>query len=76
MPSTAERLSKLVADSFDLDHEPNFDTPFRDLDINSMDGVRFFKLVNDEFDLGLAPQDCLQFKKLGDVESFIDARAG
>lgn len=76
MPATAERLSKLVADSFDLDHEPRFDTAFRDLDINSMDAVRFFKLVNDEFDLGLAPQDCLQFKNLNDLESFIDARAG
>ncbi len=76
MPSTGERLSKLVADSFDLDHEPSFDTPFRDLDINSMDGVRFFKLVNDEFDLGLEPQDCLRFKNLSDVESFIDAGAG
>lgn len=76
MPTTAERLSKLVADSFDLDHEPSFDTAFRDLDINSMDAVRFFKLVNDEFDLGLAPQDCLQFKNLNDLESFIDARAG
>ena len=53
MPTTAERLSKLVDDSFDLDHEPRFDTAFRDLDINSMDAVRFFKLVNDEFDLGL-----------------------
>ena len=76
MPSTAERLSKLVADSFDFDHEPRFDTAFRDLDISSMDAVRFFKLVNDEFSLGLAPQECLQFKNLGDLESFIDARAG
>ncbi len=75
MPPTAERLSKLVADSFDLDSEPRFDTAFRDLDINSMDAVRFFRLVNDEFNLGLAPQDCLQFKNLGDLVSFIDARA-
>ena len=76
MPTTAERLSTLVVDSFGLDHDPSFDTAFSDLDISSMDAVRFFKLVNDEFDLGLAAQDCLQFKSLSDLESFIDARSG
>lgn len=26
MPSTADRLATLIADNFDLDHEPNFDS--------------------------------------------------
>ena len=44
--------------------------------VSSVDAVGFFKVVNDEFSLGLAAEDCLQFKTLGHLARFIDARAG
>ncbi len=75
MPSTAERLTALVTDSFDVDHELNFDAAFNSLGISSVDAISFFKLVNSEFDLGLAADDCSQFENLNDVVAFIDARS-
>jgi len=44
--------------------------------VSSVDAVAFFKVVNDEFNLSLAPQDCLQFKTLRLLADHIDARAG
>ena len=74
MASTADRLTTLIADNFDLDHAPNFDSAFGDIGISSVDAISFFKLVNDEFDLGLAPDDCRQFENLSALVAFIDAR--
>ena len=76
MPSTADRLATLITDNFDLDHQPNFDSAFGDLGVSSVDAIAFFKLVNEEFDLGLAPDDCKQFENLSALVAFIDARAG
>ena len=76
MPSTADRLATLIADNLDLDHEPNFDSAFSDIGISSVDAIAFFKLVNGEFDLGLAPDECSQFEDLNALVAFIDERAG
>ena len=74
MPSTADRLATLIADNFDLDHTPSFDAAFSDIGISSVDAIAFFKLVNDQFDLGLAPEDCKQFENLTALVAFIEAR--
>ena len=76
MPTTAERLTPLSADSFDFDQEQRFDRAFTDREISFMDAIRFLEFVNNEFDLGLAAQDCVQLKTLGELEGFIDASAG
>ena len=76
MPSTADRLATLIADNFDSDDEVNFNSDFSDLGISSVDAISFFKLVNDEFDLGLAPEECSRFKNLSALVAFIDERAG
>ena len=76
MPSTADRLTTLIVDNFDLDESPNFDASFSDLDISSVDAVTFFKLVNNEFGLGLEANDCKQFETLNDLLRFIDSQAG
>ena len=76
MPSTADRLTTLIVDNFDLDEGLNFDASFSDLDISSVNAVAFFKLVDDEFDLGLETSDCKQFETLNDLLRFIDSRAG
>ena len=75
MTTTEDRLKQIVDENLDLGRDPDFDAQLGDSDVSSVDAVAFFKVVNEEFDLGLAPEDCLQFKTLRDLATFIDARA-
>ncbi len=74
MSSTEDRIRKIIKDNLDLDHEPNFDIGLGDTGVSSVDCIAFFKLVNEEFNLGLVAEACRQFKTLRDLVSFIDAR--
>ena len=76
MSSTETRLRTIINDSFDLDHEPDFDRAFSDAGISSVEAVAFYKTVNQEFDLNMVAEDCLQFKTLRELVTYIDARAG
>jgi acyl carrier protein len=76
MSSTETRLRTIISDSFDLDHEPDFDRAFSDAGISSVEAVAFYKTVNQEFDLNMVAEDCLQFKTLRELVTYIDARAG
>ena len=76
MSSTEDRLKKLVNENLDLGPDPDFDAHLGEAGVSSVDAVGFFKEVNEEFSLGLAPEDCLQFKTLRVLADFIDARAG
>jgi len=64
MSSTEDRLRKTINEDLDLDHEPDFDRAFSEAGVSSLDAVAFFKLVNQEFDLKMAAEDCLQFQNL------------
>ena len=75
MASTEDRIKKIIASNFDLDHDPDFGAQFSDVGISSVEAVAFYKEVNDEFGLGLVAEDCLQFKTLQDLVAHIDARA-
>ncbi|MCY3702939.1 MAG: acyl carrier protein [Rhodospirillales bacterium] len=75
MSSTESRLRQLINENLDLDHEPDFDRAFSDAGVTSMQAVAFFKLVNDEFDLKMVAEDCMQFDTLRDLVTHIDARA-
>ena len=74
MSATEDRIRKIIEDSFDLDHAPDFSAQFSDTGVSSVEAVAFYKSVNEEFGLGLAAEDCLQFKTLQDLVTFIDAR--
>ena len=74
--STEARLKTLINDNLDLDHDPDFDRAFGDAGVSSVEAVAFFKLVNQEFDLNLVAEDCLQFNTLRELVTYIDARAG
>ena len=74
MSATEDRLRKIISDNLDLDHEPNFSAQFSETGVSSVEAVAFYKLVNDEFDLGLTAEDCLQFKTLQELVAHIDAR--
>lgn len=75
MASTKYRLKQLVDEHLDLGLEPEFDARLGDSGVSSVDAVAFFREVNQSFNLSLAPEDCLQFKTLGQLVTFIDARA-
>jgi len=76
MSSTDDRLKQLADAHLDLGSDPDFDAHLGEAGVSSVDAVAFFKVVNDEFNLSLAPQDCLQFKTLRLLADHIDARAG
>ena len=76
MSSTESRLRTLISDNLDLDHDPDFDRAFSDAGVSSVEAVAFFKMVNQEFDLNMVAEDCLQFKTLRELVTYIDARAG
>ncbi len=76
MSSTEARLRTIINDSFDLDHDADFDRAFSDAGISSVEAVAFYKTVNQEFDLNMVAEDCLQFKTLRELVTYIDARAG
>ncbi len=76
MSNTADRLGTLIRDNLDLDHDPDLDAKFSDVAISSVEAVAFFKLVNEEFSLGLVAEQCRQFETLRQLVDFIDARGG
>ena len=76
MSSTEARLRTIINDSFDLDHDPDFDRAFSDAGVSSVDAVAFYKTVNQEFGLNMVAEDCLQFNTLRELVTYIDARAG
>ena len=76
MSSTQDRLKQLVNDHLGLGPDPDFDAQLADAGINSMDAVAFFKEANKEFNLGMQPEDCLRFKTLNELLSFVNERSG
>ncbi len=74
MSSTEDRIKQIIADSFELDHAPDFSARFSDVGASSIEAVAFYKAVNNVFDLGLAAEDCLNFETLNDLVAHIDAR--
>ena len=76
MSATEARLRTLIRENLDLDHEPDFDRAFSEVGVSSIDAVAFYKLVNEEFQLNMVAEDCLQFRTLRDLVAHIDSRAG
>ncbi|MDE0407247.1 MAG: acyl carrier protein [Alphaproteobacteria bacterium] len=74
MSSTADRIKEIMDDNLDVGREPDLDAKLVDSGVSSVDCVSFFKLVNEEFGLGLEAEECRQFETLRDLVNFIDAR--
>ncbi len=74
MSSTEDRVRKIIDENLDVERDPNFDAKLVDSGVSSVDCVAFFKLVNEEFNLGLVADQCRQFETLRDLVNFIDAR--
>ena len=74
MSATKDRISEIIAKTLDLDHEPDFNASFGESDVTSMEAVAFFKLVNEEFGLGMDIEDFAKFQTVQDIVDHIDAR--
>ena len=74
MSATQERIKKIIASSFDIGHEPVFNAQLTEIEATSMEAVAFFKLVNDEFGLGMDIEDFAKFQTLQELADHIDAR--
>ena len=74
MSSTEERIRRIIENNLDVGREADFDAKLADSGVSSVDCIAFFKLVNEEFSLGLAADECGQFETLRDLVTFIDER--
>ena len=74
MSSTKDRIKGIIDNNLDLDREPDFHAKLVEYGVSSVDCIAFFKIVNDEFNLGLVAEECRQFETLQDLVTFIDGR--
>ncbi len=81
MASTEERLRKLVDDNLVVEGRPagrplNLEASFTEAGVSSVDLVAFTRVVSQEFNVTITPEDCPNFRTAGDLISFIDSRTG
>ncbi len=72
MASTQDRIRKIIADNLSVGREPDFDAKLVDSGVSSVDCIAFFKIVNEEFGLGLVAEECRQFETLNQLVAHID----
>ena len=73
MSTTEARLRALIDEHFDLDREPNFDLPFGEAGVSSLDCVAFVQLVAKEFDVEIPPEEWMGVGSLRGLAARIDA---
>ena len=81
MPSTEERLRTLAEENLELEGRPsgeplNLDNSFTDAGVNSMAAVAFLRLVMQEFNVQIPPEDMAQMSNMRGLVDYIEARAG
>ena len=77
MPSTEERLRKLVDENLEVDGRPigrelKLNSNLRDAGVSSVDFVAFMKVVVNEFGVDVSVGDCEQFQTLSDLIAVLD----
>lgn len=80
MPSTEERIRKLVDDNLEIEGRSAgsplaMASSLRDSGISSVEFVEFAKVVAQEFGFTLTTDDCGNINTMGDLVSFIEAKA-
>lgn len=81
MASTEARIKKLVAENLEVDGQPvsvpdDLNVSLTDAGVPSMDFVAFAKVIVQEFDVPMTPDDCAGFSTLKDLAAYLDAQAG
>lgn len=79
MPSTEERIRKLVAENLEVGGEPigeslDLNTSLADAGVSSMDIVAFARVIQQEFNVAFTAQDCAELQSLAEVITFLDAK--
>ena len=74
MASVEERILELAQENFD--REPDWDLPFRESDVSSMDAVAFIKLLGQEFDIEIPPEQLAQADNLRKLAKLVADAVG
>ncbi|MXZ91714.1 MAG: acyl carrier protein [Chloroflexi bacterium] len=80
MPSTADRLQNLIAENLEVDGKPvstpvDMNSSLTAIGVASMDVVAFARLIQQEFSVQLAPEQCTELATLTQLAEFIDANS-
>lgn len=79
MPSTEERIRKLVDENLEVDGRPlgrplDLNSSLRDSGVSSLDFVAFGKIVAQEFNVTMTPDDCARVNTVGELIEFLDSQ--
>ena len=80
MASTEDRVRKLIADNLEVDGKPvdsslSLSSSLTDAGVSSMDVVSFARVIQDEFGIKFAVEQCSELQTLGQLIEFLDANA-
>ena len=76
MSATDDRLKQLINDHLDLGRDPDFDAPFNETGVSSVDAIAFFKEVSKEFNLPFGAAEFSKCPTLREVVNYIDSQSG
>lgn len=76
MSSTEDRLRALAAEHLDVGEDLNFDVSLSDAGVSSVDTVAFLRVIIQEFDVSIPPDDYAQIRTMRDLVGYLDSRAG
>ena len=80
MASVEDRLRKLINENLEVDGQPisadmDFSTSLLDLGVSSMDLVAFAGVIQDEFSVKLAPEQCAEMPTMSALIDYLNANA-
>ena len=79
MASTEDRVRQLIADNLEVDGESvdsvDLDKGLTDIGVSSMDVVSFARVVQEEFGISFAIEDCADLKTVRQMIEYIDSNA-
>lgn len=81
MPSTEERLRKLVDNNLELEGRPqgrplDINSSLREAGVSSVDFVNFTRLVAQEFGVDFKPEECTDVNTVGELITLLESRSG
>ncbi|MDE2873970.1 MAG: phosphopantetheine-binding protein [Gemmatimonadota bacterium] len=76
MTGTESRLVELMDEHLDLGREPDLNRGFADSGISSLNAVAFIKVVEREFGVAVAPEDCDKITTLGNLIAYLESKLG
>ena len=80
MPSTEDRVRKLIADNLEVDGQSvgdsvDFSQSLTDIGVSSMDVVAFARVIQQEFNVQFTPENCAELTSLTQLVGFLDAQS-